>query len=720
MKHPFWIAFLFTAQVIFAQNNINLIVRNADDHQPLVGANVYFDSLQIGASTDANGRAQMDHIPNGRHTLIVSYVGFQTKKLILNFPRKEPQRILTVLLEEAPFSSEQIVVTSTRNNSVVAKTPVRIQVLGKEEVNEEIAILPGNISKFLGESSSIVTRQTSPVSGAVSFRLQGLPARYTQMLKDGFPDFSGLASGFSPLQIPPLDLQQVEITRGSYSTLFANGAVAGIVNLVSRKPSAKPQLELLFNQTNRQGTDVSSFYNAQYGKVGLTLLASQSLQNAVDVDKDGFSDMPQFRQTTVNPRLFYDFDQGTSLMIGLTSFFEDRSGGDMQVLKNGADSAHVYSEHYATKRLGLNLRFQKQWKDSAAFTFKSSYQNFNHSVAFPSTYFNGEQNYSFAEVSYFRPYKQHKPVGGMTFIHNRFRQQHKNLSGLYDNRSTTLSLFAQDDWNVFPRWTIHGGLRWDFRSDGRSFVLPHAALLCNALQNLKLRFSGGFGYSVPTLYDVAPSQAYYTYRIDPVVVLRPEKSRDMAFDATYQYVSGEWALSLNQTFYATWIDRSLFAVERDNDALVKFGLAALNARGAETHFVLNFEDLEFFVDYNYVDARRLQKGKKENLPFTPRHKLNFTAVYEEAGKWRAGVEAFYTGEQFKQNGDKGRPFFIMGLMFEKKFKYFSLIFNVENLFDERQSKYEKIVHLTNGDPNFADIYMPLEGRVANLVLWIKI
>ena len=711
---------LLLGQSLFAQNRLKVSVINADDHQPLVGANVYFDSLQIGASTDADGLARIEGIPDGRYRLTVSYVGYRTKNIPLHFPNIKYKHPLTVLLEPAPFSSEQIVVTSTRNNSVLAKTPVRIQVLGKEEVHEEIAIQPGNLSKFLGESSSIITRQTSAVSGAISFRLQGLPARYTQLLKDGFPDFSGLVSGFSLLQIPPLDLQQIEITRGSYSTLFANGAVAGIVNLVSRKPAVKPHWDLLFNRTNLRGTDISSFYSAGSGRAGWTLLSSQSLQNAVDVNNDGFSDIPQFRQTTLNPRFIYDFDESTSLMISLKSFFENRLGGDMKVINSGADSTHIYIEKYHTARLGLNLSLKKQFTDSASLAFKTSYQDFNQNAALPGTYFSGKQKFGFAELSCFKPVKNHKWVGGISFIHREFKQQNKKLSAWYDNRFTTFSLFAQDDWTVTSKWTAHGGLRWDYRSGKRSFLLPHAALLFNAGRNLKLRLSGGFGYSMPDLHDVAPTKAYYTYHISPLSKLHAEQSRDISFDATYHYIYGEMALSLNQVFYATWIDQAQFPGYPSDGAPLYIFSNPLTARGAETHLVTNFDTWELFIDYNYVDVWRSLTGKREILPFTPKQKLNITVTYEQEGNWRTGLEGFYTGRQFLEDGHKGRDYFIFGVMFEKKLSKFSLILNVENVLDERQSKYGPIVSGSLTNPDFKNLYMPIEGRVANLVLWLKL
>lgn len=714
------IFFFISVSSLWAQNTLEIVVLDVHDHQPLAGANVYFDSLQIGASTDSDGLAKITSIPNGRHWLVISYIGYQTQKAALSFPDQTTKPPLTVFLEPSPFHSEQIVVTSTRNNSIVDKTPLRIEVMGKEEVNEEIAIQPGNISKFLGESSSIVTRQTSAVSGAISFRLQGLPGRYTKLLKDGFPDFSGLASGFSPLQIPPLDLQQIEITRGALPTLFADGALAGIVNLISRRPTANPQWQLLFNQTDKQGTDISSFYSAKYGRAGFTFLVSQSQQSATDVDNDGFSDIPEFRQTTFNPRLFFNFDSSASLMVGLTSFFENRRGGDMRFLAHGADNRHSYGEQYATRRIGLNTRFQKQFRDSSSLTVKASYQNFKQDARFPTNYFSGTQNYGFTESSYFTTRGKHKIVGGASLISTIFNQNRKAYNDLYNSRSTTMGLFVQDDWNFAPRWTAHGGLRRDIRNGTPPFLLPDAALLFDAGNNLKLRLSGGRGYSVPALSEVAPQRDYYTYHVSPLFNKRPEASNDLSFDATYRYAEGDFAFSLNQAFYATWIDHALFANPETGNGAVTFADASLTASGAETHLVFNMDDLELFIDYNYADVRRRIQGKKEPFPFTPKHKLNFTATYEQEGNWRTGLEGFYTGEQFLNDGGKGRGYFIFGMMFEKTFKKFALILNVENILDERQSKYEKMVRPSAPYPQFKEIYMPIEGRVANLVLWIKL
>jgi iron complex outermembrane receptor protein len=87
----------------------------------------------------------------------------------------------------------------------------------------------------------------------------------TQILKDGFPVYSGASSGLGLLQTPPLDLKQVEIIKGSAST--GGGAIAGLVNLVSKTPTEERELRLLINGTSAGGLDINGFYSQRFDKI---------------------------------------------------------------------------------------------------------------------------------------------------------------------------------------------------------------------------------------------------------------------------------------------------------------------------------------------------------------------------------------------------------------------------------------------------------------------
>ena len=76
------------------------------------------------------------------------------------------------------------------------------------------------------------------VLGAASVRMQGMRGRYTRFLSDGLPLF-GEVGGLGLLQIPPMDLAQVEVIKGVASSLYGAGAMGGVVNLVSRRPAKR-------------------------------------------------------------------------------------------------------------------------------------------------------------------------------------------------------------------------------------------------------------------------------------------------------------------------------------------------------------------------------------------------------------------------------------------------------------------------------------------------
>jgi len=119
---------------------------------------------------------------------------------------------------------------------------------------------PGDIRMMLNESTGIQTQQVSATSANSSIRIQGLDGRYTQILKDGFPMYAGFSGGLGLLQTPPLDLRQVEIIKGSSSTLYGGGAIAGLINLISKVPTAERELRFLVNGTSAGGLDVNGFY----------------------------------------------------------------------------------------------------------------------------------------------------------------------------------------------------------------------------------------------------------------------------------------------------------------------------------------------------------------------------------------------------------------------------------------------------------------------------
>lgn len=216
MKHNVMgllLMFTLCANVLAQTNSVKINVFSADNKEPLMGATVFFKALDKGAITNFDGIATFANIPNGLHPVEISYLGFKTMNASISLPTRDP---ILFYLKQDENVLEEVVVQSSRSTRTIKRIPTRVEHIGLEELGEKAIMNPANISMVLRESTGIQMQQTSLSSGNSNIRIQGLDGRYTQLLRDGFPLYGGFSSGLSIMQIPPLDLQQFEIIKGSY------------------------------------------------------------------------------------------------------------------------------------------------------------------------------------------------------------------------------------------------------------------------------------------------------------------------------------------------------------------------------------------------------------------------------------------------------------------------------------------------------------------------
>ena len=104
--------------------------------------------------------------------------------------------------------------------------------------------------------------------------------------------------------------------------------MAGVINLVARRPQDEPVREFLFNQSTVGTTDGIAFLSGRLTPhVGASLLAGGHRQSQNDIDDDGWFDLAGYSRAVLRPRVFWDDGKGTSAWAtgGLTA--ESREGG---------------------------------------------------------------------------------------------------------------------------------------------------------------------------------------------------------------------------------------------------------------------------------------------------------------------------------------------------------------------------------------------------------
>ncbi|RPH58141.1 MAG: TonB-dependent receptor, partial [Acidobacteria bacterium] len=205
-------------------------------------------------ATDAEGTLVVA-IPAGLVEITAAKEGFAPVTTSVRLVAGQEQRVVIELSRPPALEEEVTVVASTRTERRIEDQAIRVEVVPQEEIDEKVFMTPGDISMMLTETNGLRVQMTSPSLGAANVRVQGLRGRYTQILADGLPLY-GQAGSIGVLQIPPMDLGQVEVIKGVASALYGGSALGGVINLVSRRPQRdQHERELLVNRTSRCGTD---------------------------------------------------------------------------------------------------------------------------------------------------------------------------------------------------------------------------------------------------------------------------------------------------------------------------------------------------------------------------------------------------------------------------------------------------------------------------------
>ena len=695
----------------FAQNTIKARVIDDTTEEPLVGATIRISNTK-GNITDENGYLEIPSIDQDTIYLFVSYVGYKELRQTITLPVTDEVIIFRLAYAE---ELEDVIVTSTRTSRTIDDIPTRVEVLGAEELAEKAIMRSNNIAMVLRESTGIQMQITSASSANQSIRIQGLDGRYTQILKDGFPLFGGFAGGLSIMQVPPLDLHQVEVLKGSNSTLFGGGAIAGLVNLVTYTPDQGRRLRFMLDQTQAIGTTFNSFYANKFNKVGVSLFASANRQQAFDSNNDDFSDIPQIRSLTINPSLFYYFNDQSSLRLTLNGTLEDREGGDIDIIEGAGTGTYQFTERNRSDRLNYQLTYSNSPDERRSFKIKQSLTFFDREISEPDFTFRGKQWSTFNEVSYGFGSNQSQWISGLNLYTDKFEEDAFD-SLVRDYQYATFGVFTQNTSELSDKVSLESGLRVDYDLDYGVFALPRFSLLTKFNTKWSARLGGGLGYKLPTIFtEEAESLTFEGILPIDINNIDAERSLGGNFDVNYRTAIGsDWTFSFNQLFFYTRLNESIvFRQNSSGQFLYENADGPIDSRGIETNLKLTYKDFKLFANYALINARLKFDNLNEQKPLTPRHNIGAVLIFEQEDKWRVGFESYYTGQQFRSDRSKTDDFWIIGLMAMRKIHQWSLYINFENFIDTRQHKLENFNITDHFKPQLPEIWAPTEGSIIN-------
>jgi outer membrane receptor for ferrienterochelin and colicins len=710
--------FLITLILLFsitasAQNNFNCFIKDAESKETLAGVTAKIKGSTKATASDENGGIRFSNLPAGNIEIVFSLVGYENATVSFQIPQGDTVQI--IYLQKAKVEAEEeVIITSSRTNSRIEDLPTKVEVLGSEEVDEEAGTIPGNIASLLGDIAGIQNQRTSGTTGSIDLRVQGLPGKYTQILRDGLPLFGGYSGNFSVLQIPPLDLKQVEIIKGASSTLYGGGAIAGMINLISKTPKLNEQQHsALINYSTLNEFNLNTFHSGRNKKTGYTFFAGTTLQKAVDVNKDGFSDVPDLKTFFFHPKLFLYLNNKNTITVEFDGTFEDRTGGDMQVLHKTKDSIHRFFIENISNRNSIAGTWENKINKTSELNFKGLLSFYNRDIVTNVFGMRANQRTYFTELSYLKKWKSHTLVTGINISGETFGKKSPDSSLINPYSNIILGVFVQDDWKLTKKLTAQTGLRFDYNSAYQPVLLPRLSLLYKFNVRFTSRLGGGLGYKAPTVFNNDIDERELRGH-NLAAGIRTEKSWGINWDINYKQKINEWNITVNQMFYVTQINRPVIAENNSTYYSYINAAKALNTKGFETYVALKHDDLEMYLGYTYTIAKQFYNAIQPNVPLSAKSKFAAVISNEFSRRFRACIEASYTGKQYLDNGSRTPGYLVAAGMVRYDIKKLSLVLNCENIFDYRQTRKESIVYGPVINPSFKQIWAPVDGRVINL------
>lgn len=273
-------------------------VVNSIDKQGLQGANIFIPDLRRGTSADVNGKFQFQDLPAGWHLVEISYSGFSSVILNIEF-KSDVEEVFQ--LKPTVAEHNEVVVTGVSSATSLRKVTTPVVVMRKQELLQTGST---NIIEALTKKPGISQTSTGPAISKPVIR--GLGYNRVVVINDGLRQEGQQWGDEHGIEVDEYSVQKAEILKGPASLMYGSDAIAGVVNFISNVPvtEGKFKANLFGNyQTNNRQRGFSG--NIAGNKNGFLFNAYASLKDAADYKnaEDGYVFNSKFNERNAGAML---------------------------------------------------------------------------------------------------------------------------------------------------------------------------------------------------------------------------------------------------------------------------------------------------------------------------------------------------------------------------------------------------------------------------------
>lgn len=677
--------------------------------EPLPGVNIRVDNSLVGGTTDGKGEFQIKGLPEGKHTLNFSYVGYEPKKLSVDGSGEA----IHVKLIESFNRLNQVVVTGTGTHKRMVDSPVPISVITAKDI---AASNSASLEEALTKLSPNISTMTNGMGTTLS--LNGINEDYVLILENG----RRLSGENRYGRINMANVKRVEILNGAASALYGSEAIGGVINIITDE--------------SKNSVDVSNY--TRYTSHG------RFIENVnADVNVGRLSSYTSYQRTQSGSWQNNGIDEdgkptGKPISVG---FYRDNFSQRFEIRATDKLSFSLFGSWYDNKtRRPQDAKYFSGEKEKQAYTYNLKHETYSYGAGMkymikPGAYIDAEflsDNFQSA-YCYFSKSGKNKPgdevtrkkthyynanvkgifnLGkynklsvGVEYVNDQLRSESDKISfkDMY-----TISLFAQDEIKITKELQVLLGLRYIYNENFQSYATPNLSVMYR-LGHLNLRAAYAAGFRTPTLSQLYATDTKKTgnrYTIGNPD-LKPEKSNFYSFNAEYSC----HRVTISATGFINDVrDMINYRVLTDNE-LIDMGMAQqleefdevrqrdnvdkAKTKGVSVNFNWNM-GLGFNVGggYTFMDTEAKQRQNDGIYDIAPidksiKHMGNINGSWERSwGIYRlcVSVNGHLQGKRYSQTYGYAPKFQIWDMNTRHVFNLKSLLLEpglgIENIFDK--------------------------------------
>lgn len=719
--------------------------------QAVAGVILQWKNTNFGTLTDTAGLYTLARTPL-TDTLLVVYQTYDNDTIVVPPTQNE----LNIVLSAAHGLAA--VDVSAHNGAYVSIKPILTTVITSQGLRKAACC---NLGESFENTVAVDVSYADAVTGSKQISMLGLAGIYSQIILENVPYIRLLSNQFGLSFVPGTWMESISVSKGVASVVNGYEAISGQVDIEYKKPETNRErlfINVFGNTMGKGELNLNSRFDVGKQRNASTMiLAHGEGQFAkMDMNRDGFMDLPQNYQLNLMNRWDYRIPGKLEGRTWISYLYEDRVGGQTTF-----DPKAEPDSNYAHNIWGMRIKTHK-----VDFTTKNgillkgesesigtivSFTYHNNQSQFGDRPYNAEQTSAYANIFYsnrFGNKKRSKLNAGASFQMDLVKEQLGARlrdciqDPIYLNRQEFVpGIFAEYAYILDEKLVIMPGIRLDYNVAYKQlFWTPRLHIKWQVAENSSLRLSAGKGYRVSNIItenmSLLVSNREFIFddaqggNTELNQGLLPEEAYNtgISFVQTFQMPGGKSSFSIDY-YYTHFINQSIIDIDQDVHAVHIYNLNGnYNGQGnksfshsVQAELIMNpIKRFEIILAYRYNYVMQTSNHILQEKALTSPHKALLSLSYAtKFDKWKFNISLQYHSKmrlpdmssnpiEYQPTPSKG--YFMLNAQISKRIRQWEIYIGGENLANQKQ--VNPIIAADDPYGNYFDasiIHSPITG-----------